>query len=257
MASFSGGRTSAFMVEVLLQNFDPSEIIVCFANTGKEVEGTLEFVNKCDKHWGGIVKWIEFDAENKFRIVDFETASRDGRPFAELIDKRGMCPNLMARFCTTELKIRPISHYIQSLGFEHWTNAVGIRYDEPLRWRGKEDSGKDRWETWRPLVEMKTTKKDVLSYWSKMPFNLEIEERNGNCDLCFLKGKAKKVQIIRENPATADWWIEQEKKGKRGRSWFRSQYSVSHLVELANQGQLFDLENNPFDIDIACSCNID
>ena len=53
--SFSGGRTSAYMLwRVLRSNGGtlPTECVVCFANTGKEDGATLRFVRGCGERWG-------------------------------------------------------------------------------------------------------------------------------------------------------------------------------------------------------------
>ena len=86
--SFSGGRTSAYMLWRVLQSNNglPDDAIVCFANTGKEEEATLEFVRDCEKNWNVPIVWLEYaDNEQKFEIVNFETASRNGEPFEMLI----------------------------------------------------------------------------------------------------------------------------------------------------------------------------
>ena len=52
LISFSGGRTSAYMLKKIIDAYNgklPKDIIVCFANTGKELEETLEFVHECEK----------------------------------------------------------------------------------------------------------------------------------------------------------------------------------------------------------------
>ena len=80
--SFSGGRTSAYMLWRILQAHQmslPSDAVVCFANTGKEEEATLEFVRDCEKFWNVPIIWIEYDPEKErnYKIVDFKTASRN------------------------------------------------------------------------------------------------------------------------------------------------------------------------------------
>ncbi len=51
--SFSGGRTSAYMLWRVLQANGglPAEAVVCFANTGKEDEETLRFVQDVSANW--------------------------------------------------------------------------------------------------------------------------------------------------------------------------------------------------------------
>lgn len=50
LVSFSGGLTSAYMTKWILDNLSNQyEMIVVYANTGKEREETLQFVNECDK----------------------------------------------------------------------------------------------------------------------------------------------------------------------------------------------------------------
>ena len=60
--SFSGGRTSAFMLWKVLDAYDgklPENIKVCFANTGKEMPETLDFVRDCQEKWGVDITWLE------------------------------------------------------------------------------------------------------------------------------------------------------------------------------------------------------
>ena len=62
LISFSGGRTSAFMLFKILEAHGgtlPDDVHVCFANTGKEREETLRFVHECATRWGVRVRWLE------------------------------------------------------------------------------------------------------------------------------------------------------------------------------------------------------
>jgi len=96
--SFSGGRTSGFMTKWLIDNkSDEYDFIVTFANTGLEDERTLDFVNNCDKYFGFNTVWLEADVKHgerkgtQFKVVTYESASRNGEPFEEVIKKYGIC----------------------------------------------------------------------------------------------------------------------------------------------------------------------
>ena len=61
VVSFSGGRTSAYMLRLVLdKNDDLSNLVVTFANTGKEHPATLEFVRECAERWAVPIVWLEF-----------------------------------------------------------------------------------------------------------------------------------------------------------------------------------------------------
>jgi len=89
VCTFSGGRTSAFMSLFIKNNpkYNDFDKVFIFANTGKEREETLEFVNKCDKEFDLNIVWLEANINNEkgiattYNIVNFKTASRKGQPF--------------------------------------------------------------------------------------------------------------------------------------------------------------------------------
>lgn len=128
--SFSGGRTSAYMLWRVLQSHDgklPDDCVVCFANTGKEDEATLRFVRDCGERWGVPMTWLEYRDESAFEVVNFDSASRNGEPFEAVIRQRGgYLPNRVARFCSSELKTRTMHRYLKSLGWIEWDSFVGI-----------------------------------------------------------------------------------------------------------------------------------
>ena len=241
--SFSGGRTSAFMLYQVLEAHQmslPPEAIVCFANTGKEDEATLKFVKDCQDNWNVPITWLEYQSEApKYKAVSFETAARDGQPFAELIAKKNYLPNPIARFCTEELKVKAINKYIEDQGIENVETMVGVRADEPrrlpkLRARGLRV----------PLADAGVTQHDVQSFWNSQTFNLGLTFRNGvtalgNCDLCFLKGPEQIMGLIKDDPNRATWWASQEQAiGATFRSDRPSYTRMSQFID--QQADMFD-----------------
>jgi 3'-phosphoadenosine 5'-phosphosulfate sulfotransferase (PAPS reductase)/FAD synthetase len=211
--SFSGGRTSGYMLRRCLDAGLQPDVHVLFANTGKERPETLDFVQACAERWDVTIHWIEYAFPEPFAERNYTTASRAGEPFTALIHKRQYPPNPVTRFCTSELKIRPMRNWMRAQGYDDalWTNVVGIRADEPrrvARMRGKNTEG--RWDCALPLADAGVTVGDVMAFWAAQPFDLQLRQSEGNCDLCFLKGTAKRRNIIRERPDLAVWWAEQE-----------------------------------------------
>jgi 3'-phosphoadenosine 5'-phosphosulfate sulfotransferase (PAPS reductase)/FAD synthetase len=249
--SFSGGRTSAYMLYKILEAHNmslPDEAIVCFANTGKEHESTLDFVNACEINWKIKIHWLEYIKEKpRFKKVDHQNCSRNGEPFAAMIEARSFLPNSVMRFCTTELKIKPIDYFMKSLGYDEFQSMMGIRADEPKR------IVKLRETVIAPLASDNIMQKDVQEFWASNPFDLGLEYRNkvtalGNCDLCFMKGIHQIVSIVRQEPNRAIWWAEQEKKIGGRFSKDRPDYSSMYQFSQDQEEMFHDEET------VACFC---
>lgn len=265
IVSFSGGRTSAFMLRMILDAHAgrlPPDVRAVFANTGKEREETLRFVHECATRWDVPVTWLEWrDTATGFEVVGMNSASRAGEPFAALIAKRGFLPNAVTRFCTSHLKIRPIAKFARSLGFERWASVIGLRYDEGwrvLKALDRDAAGKERWTTSMPMAKAKHTKADVMAFWARQPFGLALRSYEGNCDLCFLKARAKLMTIMREQPASADWWVRMEESVSRtagSGARFVTETSYAELRDCVDrQGHLpFDDDEHDAECGLVCA----
>lgn len=201
----------------------PPDVVACFANTGKEMPETLDFVRDLEREWGVEIVWLEYRAkaagEKQHARVTYDTASRAGEPYEALIRDRNYLPNPVSRFCTTELKIRPMHRYLKSLGWEYWDQCIGIRGDEQRRIakiRARGTSTESTRETMvMPLADAGVTRHDVGAFWQSAPFDLRLPNVDGttplgNCDLCFLKGATRITSILRERPELGEWWARME-----------------------------------------------
>jgi len=246
--AMSGGRTSAYMLWCVLNEYDmslPDHIKVIFNNTGKELPQTLDFVRDIQKEWGVEITWIErhmfrnpegskFKYGADLKVVDHATASRNGEPMEAAIKTFGILPNPVNRYCSAHLKPKGVRDYVdQHLDWEPpFQTFVGIRADEDRRARKLHNTRDDRTDRVCPLWLDGVTKYDVAKFWDMCSFDLQLPNVNGqtdwgNCDLCFLKAARKKQSIIQARPELADWWIGMEK-------------SVSHIT---GNGRMFRIDH--------------
>jgi 3'-phosphoadenosine 5'-phosphosulfate sulfotransferase (PAPS reductase)/FAD synthetase len=258
--SFSGGRTSGYMLRKILDVGLQPDVHILFANTGKERLETLDFIHECETRWKAKVHWLEYwhepeDGSPDYREMSYETASREGQPFAEIIRRRGYLPTPVTRYCTSMLKTRPMRNYMRSLGYDDgdWTGVVGIRADEPRRVaRMTNKNSEGRWDIVMPLHQAGATEDDVMAFWASQPFDLQIPQQAGNCDLCFLKSLPKKRNILRERPDLAAWWVDQERQMKAlGQGPFRIDQPT--FLQMLAQPDLFSHVQDDNDL-IECAC---
>jgi len=103
--SFSGGRTSAYMLRRILDEGLQNDVFVVFADTGLERKETYDFVNQCSINWNIKVHWVSYPKG------EFDT------PFEAIIKKRKYLPNPVTRFRTQEMKINRIRDFMRARGF--------------------------------------------------------------------------------------------------------------------------------------------
>lgn len=246
------------------KTFD-AKFSVVFENTGKEYDETLDFVNAVETNWGVPVTWLEYcrtNDDHDVRVVNYQTAARakDKRgPFDEMLEWANTLPNVMQRRCSGQLKERTLKRYLKKHGMETWDAYIGIRIDEADRCLELRRSCPKYINLRFPLCDDKISKCHVDNFWSSQPFRLNIPNHKGNCDLCFLKAKWKRLSIMREEPERAAWWIAWEKKfaartGDRavttGRSW---------IDGVSYEGMLAESQHPEFDFneqDVPCSCAV-
>lgn len=284
--SFSGGRTSAFMLHEILRAHDgklPDDVVVAFANTGKEREETLRFVHECGSRWNVKIHWLEWCRDKPgFEVVGYNSASREGEPFKALIDWKGRLPNSFERWCTEFLKVKTLFAFSRSIGMVDgaYAEVVGLRNDEGHRilkalenanFQKKKGVLVPRVPPRRmafPLAKAKVAKLDIMQFWlgetgrfpsADLPqgFDLGLDHYEGNCDFCFLKGKGIRKRIIRDQPTVPRWWSDREREQN---GWFDSRYLVADLVEeVWRSPEIFDLnvEDEEYDTECGLHCAVD
>lgn len=227
LISFSGGRTSAYMTWWIMNEWQERnnyEIKIVFANTGLEEPGTLRFIHRCGIKWGLDIVWVEarHKDENgktfsekgwqvKHQIVDYYSAARcrkliDGTwawtPFEEMVSVLGI-PSTNSPFCSAQLKKAAIESYADSIGWNDYYKAIGIRADEIDRMNENYRQDKIKYFLVNPNP---VSKRDVVLWWGKQDFDLEIDFDLGNCNGCWKKDFPRLVRIAKKRPDVFEWW---------------------------------------------------
>jgi len=146
-----------------------------------------------------------------------------GESFEAMCRRKSALPNQDWRFCTTELKMRPIAEFVyKETGGGKVLNCTGLRIDEPQRVKteghraqivdiviGKHNSGKQKWlkyefaEAAYPLIfddsgAISVRRKAEIYQWAYRS-GLDFPERS-NCQFCFHKQPAELKENQMRNP---------------------------------------------------------
>jgi len=217
--SFSGGRTSAYLCHLAIEKFGRENCRFIYCDTGAEHPKTYEFIRKVNDHFKldliclRVVINPVLGKANSYRVVPIADLTNDLQPFKDMMAKYGT-PYNRGAFCTQFMKSFPFQQYCDDnyTDFEAW---LGIRIDEPKRLGDMEMRQADFFpaekkpQKFRYLAEISDfEKQDVLDWWSRMPFDLEINSNIvGNCVFCVKRSPSMLAMAHRIEPVLANEFI--------------------------------------------------
>ena len=241
VVSFSGGRTSAYLVHLMEQKrrIEGWDVSYIFMDTGAEHPNTYDFVRNVSKHFGVEITCLRVDINpelgkgNSYKVVSIDEIRQDLQPWKDMINKYGV-PYYGGAFCTDRMKLGPFTKYCnERFGKGNYTTWLGIRTDEPKRLSERDGI--------RFLAELSDfDKADVLDWWSEQEFDLGIDEWNGNCVFCMKKSDLKLAAAQRDNPGHYIEFLEMlgsddvrsgEKAGSKD-SMYRKKRSLQQVVAM-------------------------
>ena len=272
--SVSAGYSSVMMAVKIREWYADHNIIYAMANTSKEREESLQFMEQCNKYFGLNIFWIEAIINQEkgkgsdFKVTDFKSLKRNGEIFEDGIKKYGI-PSKINKWCNREMKLVPLKKFCDSVfGSNNYSIAVGMRADEIDRVSADYKTN----NVFYPLLDNNLGKRDRNKFWENQPIKITIPAYKGNCDLCFEKSNRKLMTIIKEDPKSYIWWDNMIKKysqitieGKNSYNWYaenggmnfyRENKTIEDLVEMAKypfskatdeyvyENDLFDMEGD-------------
>lgn len=229
--SLSGGKTSSYLAKHYPADYNLFALVkINDAKCAPKDKGLIKLVS--DKICEDFIATAESDLTLKAvldleQLIGKEIIWVHGLSFEKMIKKKGGgLPNISWRFCTTELKLRPIwDWWFKNIG-EKVRMGIGFRYDEKERSErlsttfkgitGKRGT-KNKWEEieWRegyfPLINDRVTHFEVKKWADNSRL---IFPSDSNCVGCF----HKPLQQLRKNwddePEKMQWFSDQEIKAR-------------------------------------------
>ena len=269
LVTVSGGRSSAMMAYHIHTSpkYQEYEKAYVFANTGMERPETIEFLKKIETIWGIPLTLIEGTYSSimgvgvGYKIVDWDSLDMKAKVFEECVmhlnkgEYSGL-PNSAAPYCSPYMKTLPCEKFANDiLGKKNYLKAIGYRKEDmPKRISWPEI--KEEKERIFPLLTDFPEPIGLLelnSWWNKQAFQLGINSKLGNCELCWKKSEKNLVEVIQTGTRFVDWWEKMEEK--YGNTSFRDKKSIADFVAMASQPTTMNIDFGSSNDDNNCVCN--
>jgi len=267
--SLSGGKTSSYIAANYKADYNVFALVttndknclfpdkklrqIVSDKIGREFIGTLEedaiiyTMLDLEQYIGSKINWVA------------------GKTFENVIEKKQRLPNVVQRFCTTEMKLRPIVEWWHKNINEVIEMRIGFRANEQRRAKnmieklnengnsefktiiGKSKNGKqNRWKMveWQkpvfPLIKDNIRKDTIEKFWKNK--NVRFAYMN-NCVGCFHRSPVLLKHLSEKHENKFDWFIKQENEKRK----FKNGLKYIDIKNSFRQTKLFDDDFNECD----------
>ena len=271
--TISGGKTSAYIAANYSADFNVFALVrtsdkKCMfpdAKIRQEVSDRLgtEFVGTLEDD---TIIYTILDLEQYIgQKIEWVT----GKTFDEVIDKGGgTLPDPMRRYCTTEMKMKPMFKWWQKninvpcefrLGFRANETRRAKRTNSKLNENGflemKAIVGKrgtlNKWADveWQkpvyPLIKDNIFKDNIEEYWKNKPVRFAYMN---NCVGCFHKTPMLIKKMYEKHPKKINWFASKERIKHKKDVWYKDKnLSFKDIIKWKTQTELFDDDFNECD----------
>ena len=280
--SISGGQTSAYIAANYPADYNVFALVTtddknCLYpdakvrqlvsdKIGKEFIGTLEddiIINTIldlEQFIGSKIDWVVGESFDKV----IERGKRENGETAVYL------PNPTMRFCTTEMKLKPIFNWWQKTINQPAEFRIGFRANEQSRAKnmiektnknglsefkaiiGQSENGRNKWKNieWQkpsfPLIKDVIFKDNVIKYWEQKPVRFAV---HNNCIGCFHREVHFLKYMSNKHPNKFQWFVDKEiqsRKTYNDRSW-NLKVSYEDIKKYNFQFDMFDEDFNNCD----------
>jgi len=223
----SGGRDSAALAIYMRQHFPGLPVEYFFTDTGKELPEVYEFLDKLEGFLGRRILRLNPDRDFDFWLTEY----------------RNFLPSPRTRWCTRQLKLRPLEHWLRDdldAGVQVHS-YVAIRSDEPTR-EGYQATHANM-QVHLPLREAGIDRAGVIEILEQAdvgePGYYSWRSRSG-CTFCFFQQKIEWVRLAENHPERFTEAVDYEKTALRDGSPFTWSHgeSLTDLIAPARVEQI-------------------
>ena len=234
--SLSGGKTSSYIAANYPADYNIFSLVrtddkkclfpdakirqIVSDKIGKEFIGTLE---------EDTIIYTMLDLE---QFIGHEITWLSDKTFEDVIKKHGnYLPNIMSRFCTTDMKVQPIAQWCYENTKLPIEMRIGFRANEMSRAKNMmeraidgiesfkfkvgEKNGRNQWKTlpYRmakfPLIDAGIFKDTIENYWKDKPVRFAYQN---NCVGCFHRNELMLKHMSIKAEKQFNWFVDIEKK---------------------------------------------